>query len=93
MGEEPRENPKLRMYKNIIQENEEGSSFIFWCIKYSYPFLSQKGDQTAPDLCVYRAHLVVSCHGSGGYAYCCDGSVPFPRDSGIYRQSGLSGWF
>ena len=39
MGEEPRENPKLRMYKNIIQENEEGSSFIFWCIKYSYPFL------------------------------------------------------
>ena len=29
MVEEPRENPKLRMYKNIIQENEEGSSFIF----------------------------------------------------------------
>ena len=42
MVEEPRENPKLRMYKNIIQENEEGSSFIFWCIKYSYPFLKNK---------------------------------------------------
>lgn len=32
MGEDPKENPKLKMYKNIFQEGEEGNFIHFFVV-------------------------------------------------------------